>query len=85
VINTVFYKEGGEVKNYLSILRSNKMLGRSYNESVQPVSERQLSSDDKYKRDIFEDMIIAMSLLRELDVKLSKLHPDIVYKIRQII
>jgi hypothetical protein len=40
---------------------------------------------ERYKRDIFVDMKIAIDCLKEFNDKLNTLHPDIVYKIRSLI
>jgi hypothetical protein len=40
---------------------------------------------ERYKRDIFTDMKIAIDCLRDLDEKLKVLHPDVFYKVRQLI
>ena len=58
------------------------MLGRQENIC------RPLSSDSKvedlYKRDLFEDLKIGLDCLKEFNNKLLTLHPDVLYKIRQI-
>jgi hypothetical protein len=38
-----------------------------------------------YERDIFEDMKSAIDLLNDFNIKLNKLHPDIIYKIKSLI
>lgn len=42
-------------------------------------------AEEKYKRCIFADMKIAIDLLKEFDDKLKVLHPDVIYRVRQLI
>ena len=61
-------------------IRSSAMLGRQEMNCV-PSN----GSDERYKRDIFTDLKIAIDCLKEFNDKLNTLHPDIVYKIRSLI
>jgi len=59
-----------------------EMLGRTGNDCMaQSVPE---DNSAKYKRDIFTDMKIAIDYLKEFNNKLLELHPEVIYKIRQI-
>lgn len=40
--------------------------------------------NERYKRDLFDDLKIAIDLLKSFDDSLKKLHPEVLYKIRQI-
>jgi hypothetical protein len=57
------------------------MLGRQENQCVPSDG----ISSERYKRDIFTDMKIAIDCLKDFNDKLNALHPDIVYKIRALI
>lgn len=59
------------------------MLGRQENACNNPFSSDS-KTDNLYKRDLFEDMKIGLDCLKELNNKLLTLHPDVLYKIRQI-
>jgi hypothetical protein len=43
------------------------------------------TTEERYKRCIFTDMKIAIDCLKALDDQLKVLHPDIYYKVRQLI
>lgn len=57
------------------------MLGRQEMNCVPSIG----GDSERYKRDIFVDMKIAIDCLKEFNDKLNTLHPDIVYKIRSLI
>lgn len=60
------------------------MIGRdSISSCVAPSMEK--SMEERYKRCIFSDMKLAIDYLKVLDDQLKLLHPDIYYKIRQLI
>jgi hypothetical protein len=40
---------------------------------------------ERCKRDIFSDMKLGLDALKACDERLQQLHPDVIYKIRQII
>lgn len=40
---------------------------------------------ERYKRDLFTDMKIAIDCLKEFNDKLNTLHPEVIYKIRSLI
>jgi hypothetical protein len=61
-----------------------KMIGRDTIGQCAP-SNMDKNLEDRYKRCIFTDMKIAIDCLKELDDKLKTLHPDVYYKIVQII
>jgi hypothetical protein len=63
-------------------VRRNAMLGRCGTDQCVPSSG---GDAERYKRDIFTDMKIAIDCLRDLDDKLKVLDPDVSYKVRQII
>lgn len=61
------------------------MIGRetSMNQCIPTNTNKE--AEERYKRCIFADMKIAIDLLKEFDDKLKVLHPDIIYRVRQLI
>lgn len=59
------------------------MIGRQ--DSVCYPSNLENDQAELYKRDIYTDMKIAIDCLKEFNDKLKTLHPDVFYKIRQLI
>lgn len=58
------------------------MLGRQENVCRPISSDSRL--EDLYKRDLYEDLKIGLDCLKELNNKLLTLHPDVFYRIRQL-
>jgi hypothetical protein len=58
------------------------MLGKQEVNCVQGSSG---PDSERYKRDLFVDMKIAIDCLKEFNDKLNTLHPEIIYKIRCLI
>ena len=55
------------------------MLGRDIMQCPAPSNDIQ---GERYKRDLFADLKIAIDLLKQFDDSLKTLHPDVIYKIR---
>ena len=47
-----------------------------------PAYEKDLQ--ERYKRSMWDDLIFAVQLLKNFDEELRKLHPDVTYRIRQL-
>lgn len=60
------------------------MIGRDSMNQCVP-SNMDKTTEERYKRCIFTDMKIAIDCLKALDDQLKVLHPDIYYKVRQLI
>lgn len=59
------------------------MLGRQ--ENMRVPSNMDENTQERYMRCIFQDMKIAIDLLKDFNTKLNTLHPDISYKIRSLL
>lgn len=57
------------------------MLGRQQTDCVPSIPNE---FAERYQRDIFSDMKSAIDFLKEFNDKLNTLHPDCVYKIKQL-
>ncbi len=40
--------------------------------------------NERYKRDVYDDLQAAIGLLKEFDAKLNKLHPQVMPKIKEM-
>lgn len=58
------------------------MIGRTPQECLQSTN---VADQERYKRNIFDDMKVAIDIIRGCNDALMALHPDVIYKIRQII
>jgi hypothetical protein len=58
------------------------MLGRQDNICLPTYADE--ATKLKYQRCMFADMKLAIDYLKEFNDKLNQLHPDILYKIKQI-
>lgn len=63
------------------------MLGRQFSQqnSCESIPPPGIGNDERYKRDIFTDMKIAIDCLKSFNESLLSLHPDVIYKIRTLI
>jgi hypothetical protein len=39
---------------------------------------------ERYKRDIYDDLQVAIGLLKEFDAKINRMHPQVAVKIRDM-
>ena len=42
-------------------------------------------TDERYRRDLYTDMKIAIDAMKEFNEKLNTLHPGVIYKIKNIL
>lgn len=58
------------------------MLGQTDYVGTDPSCSKELG--ERRKRNVWDDLIFATQLLKRFDEELKKLHPDVIYRIRQI-
>ncbi len=59
------------------------MLGQRDNVCSAPMYDK--DSEQRYKRNIWEDLIFAVQLLKNFNDELLKLHPEVTHRVRQLI
>ena len=59
------------------------MLGSTSNCVSAPMYEK--SYEERYKRNVFDDMVTAIHLMKGLNDELLKLHPQVMERVKQLI
>lgn len=59
------------------------MLGSTNNCVSAPMYEK--SYEERYKRNVFDDMVTAIHLMKGLNDELLKLHPQVMERVKQLI